>query len=98
MTKIEKIEQEIQRLTPTELAAFRDWFHRYDADAWDRQIERDIAAGKLDRLAEEARTDYTAGKSKPLEDALAEGTASGPSARTIPDIIRDTKARLGNSD
>jgi hypothetical protein len=66
MTKIEKIEQEIRHLTPAELAAFRDWFQKYDADAWDRQIERDIAAGKLDRLAEEARADYAAGKSKPL--------------------------------
>ncbi len=97
MTKIEKIEQEIQRLTPSELAAFREWFHRYDADAWDRQIERDIAAGKLDKLAEEAHADNAAGGSKPLEDALAEGAASGLSPRTIPDIIRDTKARLGNS-
>jgi hypothetical protein len=66
MTKIEKIEQEIRRLTATELTAFREWFQRYDADAWDRQIERDIAAGKLDKLAEEARADHAAGKSKPL--------------------------------
>jgi len=66
MTKIEKIEQEIQRLTASELAAFRDWFHKYDADAWDRQIERDIAAGKLDRLADEARAEHAAGKTKSL--------------------------------
>jgi hypothetical protein len=62
MTKIEKIEQEIKRLTPAELAAFRDWFQKYDADAWDRQIERDIAAGKLDKVAAEARADHAAGK------------------------------------
>jgi len=97
MTKVEKIEQEIQRLTPSELAAFREWFQRYDADAWDRQIERDIAAGKLDKLVEEARADHAAGKNKPLEDALAEGAASGLSPRTIPDIILDMKAHLGNS-
>ena len=66
MTKIEKIEQEIRRLTPSELTAFHDWFHRYDADAWDRQIERDVAAGKLGRLAEEARAEHAAGKTKPL--------------------------------
>ena len=88
MTRIEKIELEIQRLTPTELAAFRDWFHKYDADAWDRQIERDIAAGKLDKPADEAR--------QGLADALAEGAASGSSTRTIPDIIRDTKAYLAD--
>ena len=66
MTKIEKIEQEIQRLTPSELAAFRDWFRKYDADAWDRDIERDIAVGKLDRLADAARAGHAAGKTKPL--------------------------------
>jgi len=96
MTKIEKIEQEIRHLTPAELAAFRDWFQKYDADVWDRQIERDIAANKLDKLVEEARADHAAGKNKRLEDALAEGAASGLSPRTISDIIRDTKARLGN--
>jgi hypothetical protein len=66
MTKIEKIEQQIRELNREELAALRDWFLAYDADAWDRQIERDARAGKLDRLAEEARTDYKAGKRKPL--------------------------------
>jgi hypothetical protein len=66
MTKVERLEQEIQRLTPAELAAFRDWFHKYDADAWDRQIERDIAAGKLDKFADEARAEHAAGKTKPL--------------------------------
>jgi hypothetical protein len=96
MTRIEEIKQEIRRLTPSELAAFRDWFQKYAAEAWDRQIERDIAAGKLEQLAGEARADHAAGKSKPLGDALAEGAASGLSPRTISDIIRDTKARLGN--
>jgi hypothetical protein len=66
MTKIEKIEQEIQRLSPSELAAFRDWFQKYDANAWDRQIERDVSAGRLDKLAEEARAEHVAGKTKPL--------------------------------
>ena len=33
---------------------------------------------------------------KVLADALTEGAASGPSSRTIPEIIRDTKARLAN--
>ncbi|MFM9843913.1 MAG: hypothetical protein ACKVOI_13175 [Dongiaceae bacterium] len=80
MTKIEKIELEIRELNSEELAVLREWFLKYDADAWDRQIERDAAAGKLDRLAEEP----------------AEGAASGLSSRAIPEIIRDIKARLAN--
>jgi hypothetical protein len=37
-----------------------------DMDAWDRQIERDVAEGKLDKLFEKARADHRAGKSKEL--------------------------------
>ena len=39
MTRVERIESEIVGLTRSELAALRDWFRRYDAEAWDRQIE-----------------------------------------------------------
>jgi hypothetical protein len=35
-------------------------------DAWDRQIDADIKAGKLDRLAEEALAEHRAGQTRPL--------------------------------
>ena len=35
-------------------------------DAWDRQIEADAKAGRLDRFAEEAIRDYRAGNSRPF--------------------------------
>lgn len=66
MTKIDEIEQRIRRLSRSELTAFRDWFLSYDAEAWDRQIERDAAAGRLDELADEARAAHEAGRTKPL--------------------------------
>ena len=37
MGKIEKIELEVQALSPEELAQFRAWFLEYDWAAWDRQ-------------------------------------------------------------
>lgn len=46
-----KIEQDIQALSPDELAQFRAWFLEYDWAIWDRQIERDAEAGRLDDLA-----------------------------------------------
>ena len=49
MNRVEAIEQEIQALSPRELADLREWFAHYDAAAWDRQIERDLAAGRLER-------------------------------------------------
>jgi len=66
MSKVENIEQEVQKLKPSELAAFRRWFAEFDAQAWDRQIEEDIQRGKLDKLAEEALAAHRAGKSKEL--------------------------------
>jgi hypothetical protein len=52
MSRVEAIEKEIERLSPQELADFREWFAHYDADAWNRKLEADIEAGKLDELAE----------------------------------------------
>ena len=34
-------------------------------DAWDREIERDAAAGKLDKLMDEALQEHRAGKTEP---------------------------------
>ena len=64
MSKVESLESEVAKLTPQELAAFREWFAKYDADAWDRQIESDIKAGKLDRLAAEALAAHDRGQTK----------------------------------
>jgi len=62
MRKVEKLENEVQQLNPDELAAFRDWFRRYDSDEWDKEIERDVSTGRLDKLAEEAVAAHKAGR------------------------------------
>jgi hypothetical protein len=66
MSTITEIEQAVQRLSPQELAEFREWFAEFDAELWDRQIERDAAAGRLDALADEARGDLRDGRVKDL--------------------------------
>ena len=66
MTRVQKLEREIKDLTPSELAAFRQWFQEYDAAEWDKQIEEDALAGKFDRLADKALSDHKAGRSKEL--------------------------------
>lgn len=62
MSKLEAVEREVQSLSASELAAFRQWFLEFDAAAWDQQIERDAQSGKLDRLADEALQALKAGK------------------------------------
>ena len=66
MTIVEKLENQVMRLKRHELAAFRDWFKRYDSDEWDKEIEEDILAGKLDKLAEEAIKAHKAGRTKEI--------------------------------
>ena len=66
MTKVESLEQEVQKLSHEELAAFRDWFNEYDWAAWDRQIERDSAAGKLDEFAQEALAELARGETRDI--------------------------------
>ena len=63
MGKVERIERDIQGLTPEELAELRQWFAEFDAAAWDRQIEADTRRGKLDKLADEALKAHASGKS-----------------------------------
>lgn len=66
MGAIEKLEVLIKSLSPEELAQFREWFAEFDVQVWDRQIEADAAAGKLDRLIEESRADQRERKPRPL--------------------------------
>ena len=62
MSSVNEIEEAVLRLTPAELDAFRAWFAEFDARAWDRQMEDDVAAGRLDALADEALEDLRAGR------------------------------------
>lgn len=53
MTQIEAIQAEIASLSSEDFARLREWIAERDWQNWDRQIERDSAAGKLDFLREE---------------------------------------------
>jgi len=54
MINVDEIKQAIPHLSPDELMDLRRWFDELDAALWDQQIEDDVAAGRLDALAEEA--------------------------------------------
>ena len=62
MSTLQEIEEAVRRLSSAELAAFRTWFEELDAAAWDRQIEQDVAAGRLEALADEALNDLREGR------------------------------------
>ena len=59
MTKLEQIQSSIEKLSAREIAELRDWLEELDARLFDEKIERDAKAGKLDKLADEARRPRT---------------------------------------
>jgi hypothetical protein len=66
MSSVEEIEQAVSQLAPSDLAVFRRWFEQFEADLFDRAIERDALSGKLDRLAEQAIAQHRKGFSREL--------------------------------
>lgn len=62
MSTVQEIESAVKNLSRSDLSNFRNWFLEFDADAWDKQFEEDVAAGRLDALADEAIRDLREGR------------------------------------
>ncbi len=63
---LQELETAVARLAPTDLTAFTQWFEEYLAHAWDRQIEADVLAGRLDEVGRQADIEFEAGRCTPL--------------------------------
>ena len=68
MPNIAKIQEDILALSKTDYQQLRQWFNELEWDEWDRQIEEDSNAGKLDFLIVEGREVEEKGTLKKLED------------------------------
>ena len=66
MSEVEELEARIRQLPSEGLAQFRDWFHQFENDLWDRQIATDYKAGKFDSLINAARQEVAEGKAREL--------------------------------
>ncbi len=63
---LQELKNSIAKLSPDELAKFREWFLDFDSARFDKRIETDASDGRLDSLADSALRDHAAGESKPL--------------------------------
>lgn len=63
---LNELEAAVTELPPAELQAFAQWFEEYLAVCWDRRIEDDITAGRLDDIARLADSEFEAGRCQPL--------------------------------
>jgi hypothetical protein len=59
---VEELASVVSGLSANDLARFSQWFKEFMADQWDRQIERDIKAGRLDTAVKRADERYQAGR------------------------------------
>ena len=66
VVSLNELESAVVQLPADDLAVFAKWFEEYMADAWDRRIEADIRAGRLDEAGRRADTDVEAGRCQPL--------------------------------
>ncbi|PYV17948.1 MAG: hypothetical protein DMG21_06660 [Acidobacteria bacterium] len=66
MSKIDELKAEIEELPKKELAKLFRWLSEMDWEEWDKEIEADSRAGKLDFLAREARGEKAKGTLKSL--------------------------------
>lgn len=61
MSSLDQIETAILSLPAVDFEKLRHWFLEVDYQRWDDQLEQDIAAGKLESLAEEAIAEFNQG-------------------------------------
>lgn len=70
MSSVVEIEQAITRLTREQFVELERWFAEQRSLLWDRQIEEDATAGRLDALWAEAEKEIAEGKTRPLDELL----------------------------
>ena len=73
MTKRSDVEAAIKQLPECEVRDLAKWLQDYLDEVWDRQIEADLAAGKLDHLMAQAETAITAKSVSDLDEVLRNG-------------------------
>lgn len=66
MSNLEQIEAAILSLPSHDFEKLRLWFFDLDYERWDEQLERDIADGRLEALAQEAIAEFEAGHCREL--------------------------------
>lgn len=66
MSTLIEIEAAIEKLPNQDFRRLHEWIAERDQQDWDKQLEEDVAAGRLDRFAQEAIADFQAGRFKDL--------------------------------
>ena len=63
---VEELQSAVAQLPAEELDRFSQWFEEFLAEQWDRRIEADVLAGRMDAAGRRADEDFEAGRCTPL--------------------------------
>lgn len=66
MNQLELLEQHIAALDDDSFSKLREWFVEFDEARWDKKLEADSNAGKLDFLINAALSEHKAGITRDL--------------------------------
>jgi hypothetical protein len=70
MTTLTEIEAAITQLPEQDARQLAEWLQGYLDEMWDRQIEQDLACGKLDSLIFKAEADIASNQVRDLDEIL----------------------------
>jgi wobble nucleotide-excising tRNase len=71
MKTLSEIAEAIKELPTVEARQLAGWLNEYLDDAWERQIQTDLATGKLDKFIAKVESDIKANQVKDLDRANA---------------------------
>lgn len=63
---VREIKSAIEQLAPSEVSKLSEWFAEFEAQIWDKKIERDLQNGKFGNLIKEVEKDFAEGNCQPL--------------------------------
>lgn len=66
MMQVELLEKHIAELDDASFSKLRDWLMEFDQARWDKKLEADSNAGKLDGLIQSALAEHQAGLTSDL--------------------------------
>ena len=66
MKKVQELEIAVSQLSANELMQFSEWFEEFVADQWDKKIEADILASRLDAAGKRADDEFLGGRASTL--------------------------------
>ncbi|MEL7353894.1 MAG: hypothetical protein AAF171_08660 [Cyanobacteria bacterium P01_A01_bin.116] len=70
MSTLIEIAAAIQELPEADMRELSTWLQNALDERWDRQLESDVAAGKLDQLIANAEADINKGHVRELDEVL----------------------------